>query len=36
MFFSWISVLIDYGNKNELKQDNLEDLKMEDRAELVY
>ena len=25
-----------YGNQNDLKQENLEDLKMEDRAELVY
>lgn len=36
LFFSWISILIEYGNKNDLKQENLEDLKMEDRAELVY
>ncbi len=25
-----------YGNHNELKQENLEDLRMEDRAEMVY
>ena len=28
--------LTQFGNKEEIKQENLEDLKMEDRAELVY
>jgi hypothetical protein len=43
LFFNWIVELISvhrcviqYGNKHPVVQENLEDLKMSDRAEVVY